>query len=330
MKDNYAVYSDYKSRIDEMLSVSIQKTQPETLYDPLKYILSGGGKRIRPMMLIFSCEAAGGNPEESFNASAAIELLHNFTLVHDDIMDNADTRRGRETIHKKWNNNIAILCGDHLIGMAYSYLFKTKSSALQEIASVFTEGIIEVCEGQSFDKEFETRKDVSADEYLMMIGKKTAKMLETSAVIGALIGNGNTERVNILKSFAHNTGMAFQILDDLLDITADESEFGKKIGGDIVECKKTYLLLKANEFVTENKDREKLNYILENKGIDKVNGKMIEDIKDIYEKYGVIDSAKTQIEKYTIQAEKYLNMLPEPESRERLKWFSQMLMSRSF
>jgi len=330
MNDNYEVYLNYKKRVDDILAYSIDKKEPRSLYDPLKYVLEGGGKRIRPMMVIFSCEAVGGKPEDALNAAAALELLHNFTLVHDDIMDNADRRRGRKTIHKKWNDNVAILSGDHLIGLAYKYLLKTKSGRLNEIVKSFTEGIIEVCEGQSFDQEFEVRKDVTLDEYLKMISKKTAKMLETSAIVGALIGNGNGELVENIRKYAANIGLAFQILDDLLDIMGNESQLGKKIGGDLVEGKKTYLLLKACEVINDKKDKEKIESIIINNGLGKTHDDKIIEIKNIYEKYGVINSAQKEIEKYTMLADRHLNTLPAGEAKERLKWFSKMLMSRSF
>ena len=330
MIDNYEVYLNYKKRVDEILNSSIVYKEPVTLYEPLKYVLESGGKRIRPIMVIFSCEAIGGKLEDALNASVALELLHNFTLVHDDIMDNADTRRGRETVHMKWNNSVAILSGDHLIGLAYTYLIKTNSKRLNEIVGAFTEGIIEVCEGQSYDKEFEIRKDVTLDEYIMMISKKTAKMLETSAIIGALIGNGNKEQIENIRKYASNIGLAFQILDDLLDITANESQLGKKIGGDLAEGKKTYLLLKAREVISDKKDKEKIENIIMNNGLEKATEDKIIEIKNIYEKYDVINFAQKEIKKYTILADKYLNTLPDVEAKERLKWFSKMLMSRSF
>lgn len=330
MQNHSDAYSYYKNRVDGILASTINKKEPRTLYDPLKYILEGGGKRIRPMMVIFSCEATGGNPEDALNASVALELLHNFTLVHDDIMDNADTRRGRKTIHKKWNDNVAILSGDHLIGLAYTFLIKTNTKRLNEIIDAFTEGIIEVCEGQSYDKEFEVRKDVTLEEYLMMISKKTSKMLQTSAVVGALIGDASSEQIVNIREYAANIGLAFQILDDLLDIMANESQLGKKIGGDLVEGKKTYLLLKAREVINDKKDKEKIENIIINNGLEKAAEDKIIEIKNIYEKYGVIKSANEEIVKYTILADRHLNTLPDGEAKERLKWFSKMLMSRSF
>jgi len=329
MKNQFSAFSGYKNNVDEILSDAIKKDAPVTLYEPLKYILSAGGKRIRPILVILSCEAAGGKMEDALYASVAMELLHNFTLVHDDIMDNADTRRGRETIHKKWNENVAILSGDHLIGMAYMNLLNTKSGRINEIVRAFTEGILEVCEGQSFDKEFEIRKDVTIDEYIMMIGKKTAKMLETSALVGALIGNGNEEQISNLKNYALNLGLAFQILDDLLDINSTEEELGKKIGGDLVEGKKTFLLLKATELVTEESDFNKIENIIIKNGLEN-NEYKIQEIKNIYEKYGVIDFAKKEIEKYTLLADRYLNTFPDGVSKDKLNLFSNMLMSRSF
>jgi geranylgeranyl diphosphate synthase type II len=330
MKNYSGDYNRYRLKIDEILNASVKKNSPFTLYDPLKYLLGSGGKRIRPVLLIFSCEAAGGKMEDALNAGAAIELLHNFTLVHDDIMDCSDTRRGRQTIHKKWNENVAILSGDHLIGMAYTYLLDTKSDRLSEITKIFTEGIIEVCEGQSYDKEFEERKDVTVGEYLMMIGKKTAKMLEISAVIGAIIGNAGRDLTENFKVYANNIGIAFQILDDLLDINSTEAELGKRIGGDLVEGKKTYLLLKAAETVSDKNDLSRIRQIISDNGLKNPDDKSILEIKNIFQRHGIIDDAKKEIEKYTLIADSHLNSFPEGESKDRMKWFSNMLMSRSF
>ena len=300
-------YNRYKQIVDDKLDDFIVTNNPKWIYEPLKFILSGGGKRIRPALMMFSCEAADGNFEQAIDASLAIETLHNFTLIHDDIMDNADTRRGRETIHKKWDNDVAILSGDALIGLAYQSLLKTKSERIGEIAEVFTEGIIEVCEGQSYDKEFEIKKTVKLDEYLMMINKKTSQLLVCCAKIGVLIGNGNRDLFNALSNYALNLGLAFQIQDDLLDVIADEKNFGKKIGGDIREGKKTFLLLKALENVKDENSRNKLESIIKNKGIKEE--KEIFEIKNIYEKYGILDSASEEIEKYTKKADELLNVV---------------------
>lgn len=328
MNDYYSVYADYRKKIDDILSASITKNIPATLYEPITYVLKGGGKRIRPMMVIFSCEAAGGSFEDSVNAAVALEMLHNFTLVHDDIMDNADTRRGEPTVYRKWDSNVAILTGDQLIGLAYVYLLKTSAGDLAEITRAFTDGIIEVCEGQAFDKEFESRTDVTPDEYMMMIRKKTAKMLETSASVGAHIGGANRGFVNSLKEFALNTGLAFQILDDLLDITADEVEFGKKRGGDVIEGKKTYLLLKALESAGEGRDRDLIRKIIDGNGLKNADESAIEEVKQVYERCGAIESAKNEISRYTSLAKQCLASIPASEGRSRLEWLSEMLMDR--
>jgi geranylgeranyl diphosphate synthase type II len=330
MNKYYELYINYKTQIDERLFNFIEKENPKSLYEPLKYILSGGGKRIRPMVLIFSCEALGGKIENSIDAAVAIELLHNFTLVHDDIMDNAATRRGRKTIHEKWDANIAILAGDELIGLAYKSLLKTNSVNIAGIAREFTEAIIEVCEGQSYDKEFENRDNVTVDEYLMMIEKKTSKLLEMSAAIGALIANGTDEQIRHIRDYALNIGLAFQIQDDLLDIIADEETFGKKNGGDIVEGKKTFLLLKANEIQLNDNEKKLIDEVIVNKPGRDVSYNGILRIKKIYEDNGIIDSAQKEIEKYTHNANSHLEKLGSSEAKDMLMWFSQMLLSRNF
>ncbi|MFA5403701.1 MAG: polyprenyl synthetase family protein [Ignavibacteria bacterium] len=320
-------YSKYKDFVNNRLEGFISKKYPGGIYEPLRYILSGGGKRIRPVLLILSCEAAEGKPIRALDAALAVETLHNFTLIHDDIMDNADTRRGRETIHKKWDRDTAILSGDALLGLAYESLLKTKSTRIGEIAEIFNNGIIEVCEGQSYDKEFELRKKVSLKEYIMMINKKTSQLLVTCVKIGVLIGNGNKKLLGAMENYASNLGLAFQIQDDLLDIFADEKNFGKKIGGDIKEGKKTYLLLKGLETIKDKKEKALLESVIINKGLKKESD--ITEIKNIYENYGIIDSAKKEIATYTNRANSYLQTIKNKDSRLMLSWFSYMLLNRN-
>ena len=325
----YDRYLTYKTQIDAKLFSFIEKNSPAGLYDPMKYVLSGGGKRIRPMITILSCEAFGGTFEDSIDAAVAMEILHNFTLVHDDIMDNADTRRGEPTVHKKWDINTAILAGDGLLGLAYRSLLRTDTPHIGEITKAFTEGMIDVCEGQSFDKEFELRDDVNIDEYLMMIGMKTSRLLETCAVIGVLIAGGKSNDVETMKNYAENIGMAFQIQDDLLDITADEKEFGKKIGGDILEGKKTYLLLNALAKADDPAQTALLKRVVSKNGAIPVTVEDIPSVKELYSSLGVIDDTHSQVEFYTEKAGKYLNRIPDSESKIMLEWFSQMLIGRS-
>lgn len=322
-------YNNYKRKIDEKINLLVEHKEPKSLYDPVNYILSGGGKRIRPVILLFACESVGGNIEDALDAGAAIEVLHNFTLVHDDIMDNADTRRGNETVHKKWNVNTAILAGDNLIAIAYKSLLRTKALGIEKIVKEFTEGVVEVCEGQSYDKDFELENDVTIDKYLMMIQKKTAKLIEVSAVMGAIIGGGTEEQIHNIRNFAVNSGLAFQIQDDLLDIIADEKEFGKKIGGDLIEGKKTYLLLKSLELVNKKEDRDRIEAIVKNSGIKENQEEEIQKVKKIYYDYGIIDAAKKEVEKFTSMADECIKDF-KPEHRELLTGFSQMLLGRNF
>ncbi len=326
-KKNYLQrYNYFKTLVEQHLASVTDKKQPRGIYEPAEYILAGGGKRVRPTLLILSCSAVGGKPEDAFNAAAAIEILHNFTLVHDDIMDNADTRRGRETVHKKWDRDTAILSGDGLIGFAYKFLLSTDTPRIREIAKSFTEAIIEVCEGQSYDKEFEIRKEVSIDEYIMMITKKTSELLKCSAEIGALIGGGTLEEITALKDYASNIGLAFQIQDDLLDIIANEKTFGKKTGGDLREGKKTYLLLKALEVVNDPASKRKLQSVIENKGVK--NESDIPEIKKIYEINGILESCSKAVEDYTAMANSKLDIIKESYAKDMLCWFSDMLLNR--
>lgn len=320
----------YKSLIEETLRCIIRNGEPGGLYNPIKYVIDGGGKRIRPVLVMLSSEALGGDPIKALPAATALEILHNFTLVHDDIMDNADTRRGRETIHRKWDYDTALLAGDGLIGIAYRTLFETDSDNLTRIAKIFTEGIIEICEGQSYDKEYETKRNVTIEEYIMMITKKTSVLLETCAMTGGLIANGSEDEIEILRQFGLNLGLAFQIQDDLLDIIADEKIFGKKTGGDLVEGKKTFLLLKALEIADKEEDRKILEQIISDKGIKENHEIKINEIKSVYKKYDIIETAKREIERYTCASENTIEKIKSAKGRELLHCFSRMLLSRTY
>ncbi len=338
MKDFNLICKDYRLLFDKRLNDFLTEQTalshysednskyPYSLYDPLNYIMQGGGKRIRPLMVFFSCEAFGGSVEQSIDAAVAIEILHNFTLVHDDIMDNADTRRGKETIHKKWSVNEAILVGDELIGLSYRSLLRTKTERIGEIVRAFTDGVIEVCEGQALDKEYETADDVTLNDYVIMIRKKTAELLKTSAIIGSIIAGANTEQIETITNYSKFLGLAFQIQDDLLDVVANEQEFGKKIGGDILEKKKTYLYLKSLELSEENiKSTLKDIYKNGTAGQDK-----IDEIIKIYKSSGAIEFAKIDIQNYTLEANGYLSNILNPSARHRLEKFSEMLLKRNY
>jgi geranylgeranyl diphosphate synthase type II len=319
-------YQKYRSIIDQKLALCVRKNNPVSLYEPMKYILSGRGKRIRPLLILLSCEAVGGTMNQAVNAAVAIEVMHNFTLVHDDIMDHAESRRGRPTVHKKWDANTAILVGDELVAVAYRELLKTKSRAIAQVADVFTDGVMEVCEGQAYDKEFEVLKDVSLSDYLLMISKKTGKLFSVSAEIGALIGGGTEREISALRKYGTSIGRAFQIQDDLLDVTADEKEFGKKIGGDIIEGKKTFLLIEAFDRAA-GKDRKVIQSVINKR---KLSRTLIPSVKEIYERTGVIDLAKQSIDTAIRNANLQLEKLRDTPTRGMLYWFSQMVLNRQF
>jgi geranylgeranyl diphosphate synthase type II len=326
MKSFNKKYLKYRTVIDQRLSTAIRKNEPVSLYEPTKYVLAAGGKRIRPLLILLSCEAVGGSMNQALHAAVAIEVLHNFTLVHDDIMDNASSRRGRATVHVRWDTNTAILVGDELVALAYRELLKTRSRAIAHVADVFTEGVVQVCEGQSFDKEFENLNDVSLNDYLLMISKKTGKLFSVSSEIGALIGGGTEREIRALRAFGTSLGRAFQIQDDLLDITADEQELGKRIGGDILEGKKTFLLLQAYERA-KGKDRSVIRSVIEKK---RITAKLIPVVKEIYERLGVIQTAKQWIDRDIRQATLQLMKLRDTQARTMLFRFSDMVLNRQF
>lgn len=329
MKDYTEKYDRYKEEVNKLIQILITKEEPPDLYIPIKYILSGGGKRLRPVLTLFSCEAFGGNYKDALYAAAAIELLHNFTLVHDDIMDNADTRRGKTTIHKKWDRDIAILAGDHLIALSLKALNMTPSDNLRKIYDFYINSLSEVCEGQIYDKSFEKRIKVSIDDYLMMCRKKTSKLLESCTAIGAVIAGAGDDETESAVSYAKNLGLAFQMQDDLLDIMGEEEKFGKKSGGDIREGKKTFLLLKAIELAGEEKDKNVLISVM-NKDDVITEDNFVNLVRKIYLKYGVVDIANKVVEEFTQKADSSLEKIKSEDGKELLRWFSKMILKRNF
>ena len=231
--------------IENALSRLNWKDNPQSLYDPIEYVLSLGGKRIRPALCTLACEFYSGDAEKAMSAALGLEIFHNFTLLHDDIMDRADTRRGQATVHKKWNDNAAILSGDAMLICAYQHMSQVENHLLSNIMTLFSKVALEVCKGQQLDMSFETRDNVTVDEYIEMIRLKTAVLLATSLEIGAIIGGAPSSDSDLLYNYGINLGLAFQLRDDYLDAFGDPKEFGKQIGGDIKCNKKTFLLLNA-------------------------------------------------------------------------------------
>ena len=297
-KDFHLLVEKERKVLDGKLKKVLAKRKPRSLYEPSDYILADQGKRLRPLLVLFSAKAVGGTYANAYNAALAVEMLHNFTLVHDDIMDNADKRRNKLTVHVKYDLNTAILAGDGLLAVAYEYLLKDLIVPGNEVVTFFTKGLVEVCEGQSLDKEYELKKSISIKDYITMITKKTAAMAEMCCAIGAQIGGGSSSEITALALYGKNLGIAFQIQDDLLDIVGDENAFGKKIGGDLIEGKKTFLFLKAME-KARGKDKALLQKIIMNKGSKPGE---VSVYKNIYLKLGVLDDAQKEIIKYTLKA----------------------------
>jgi len=317
-------YEKQRSIVDKRLLKSVGNRKPDSLYEPSYYILQGGGKRLRPILLLFSTDSVGGKFSDAYNAAVAVELLHNFTLVHDDIMDNAEKRRGRLTLHKKYDVNTAILSGDSLLSIAYEYLLKDCKNKCKEVVAAFTEGLVRVCEGQSLDKDFETTRDVSLNDYISMIRKKTAALSEMCCRVGALLGNGTKRQVEALASYGRNIGIAFQIQDDLLDIIGEESKFGKKIGSDIVEGKKTYLFIKAF-LKAKGKDKDYLYGLIKNRGAKKY---QVTKFKKIYKSLGILEDAKKDVTKYSNKALSSIKTLHE-DKQEFFRHLTASLTKRS-
>lgn len=246
-----------KSHLDlvhQSLLNSVVPTLPSSLREPIHYFLQMPGKKIRPLLTLFSARAVGGKLEDALPAATAVELFHDFTLIHDDIMDQDELRRGFQTMHVKYGDSTAILVGDALIGLAYRELLKSPSSCFDAVVQIFSEALVKVCEGQALDKEFETRERVTLEDYLDMIGKKTAWLLKVACALGGICGGGSEEQVELLDRFGYGLGLGFQIQDDLLDFVADESKLGKKVGSDFKMHKKTYVNLKYQEILQNRSD----------------------------------------------------------------------------
>jgi len=283
---------------------------PRNLYEPIQYIMLQGGKRIRPALCLLAADLFGGNGEQAIYPAIAFELLHNFTLLHDDIMDNASLRRGKETVYKKWNANIAILSGDTLFAKSYEYLLGYQGKGLADLLSLLTKTAIEICEGQQMDLDFEDKKEVEIAQYLTMIRLKTAVMLAACLKAGAIVSSASEQEQQLIYDFGIKTGLAFQIQDDLLDVYADATKFGKNTGGDIAENKKTFMSLKAME-LAEKDDLERLYFYFSSTHFDREE-KLIA-VKSIYDKYKVKAEAHLLINQYYKEAVEILHQLNAPQ-----------------
>ncbi len=290
--NNYEQLIEY---FEEQLNNITYNNEPLELYSPIKYTLSFGGKRIRPVTTLMGCELFCGDYKRALPQAIAIELFHNFTLIHDDIMDNAPIRRGRETVFKKWDSNIAILSGDTLFALAYQYAQQADKEILKDTLNVFNNTAIEVCEGQQFDLNYETCNDVNIDQYVNMIRLKTGVLFGASLKIGALVGGAKMVDANLLYDFGVNIGLGFQLKDDLLDTFGNEGIFGKKTGGDIITNKKTFLYIKALE-LADDEGRKELMTLYNTSDIDP--DYKISTTKELFIKYKVDTTTNQEIDKY--------------------------------
>ena len=317
----------YQKKFSDYLEGYMAFNEPKNLYQPIEYILKLGGKRMRPTLTLLSTEIFGSNFKNSLNAALAIELFHNFSLIHDDIMDDAPLRRGSQTVHEKWDLNTGILSGDAMLILAYELFENYEPNIFQELAKLFSKTALEVCEGQQYDIDFETRDDVTLKEYLKMIEYKTAVLIGSAMKMGAIVAGASSEDQDKIYEFGKNLGIAFQIQDDYLDAFGDPETFGKQIGGDIIENKKTFLYLRAMAFcdADEMMQLEHLYSIYPEDIEDKVS-----TVKQVFMSTGSAEATKMEIEIYTIKAFSVLSTINISEDKKTLlKEFGEDLMNRN-
>lgn len=302
------------------------KKQPENLYAPIHYILHLGGKRLRPVLTLMTAEIFGSDYQNALPAALSVEVFHNFSLVHDDIMDDAPLRRGKETVHEKWDINTGILSGDAMLILAYQLFENYEAETFLKLAKLFSKTALEVCEGQQYDMDFETRDDVSISEYLKMIEYKTAVLVGAAMQMGAIVAQASTEEQKAIYEFGKNLGIAFQIQDDYLDAFGNPKTFGKQVGGDIIENKKTYLYLKALEFSNPD-EKQQLKHLFEISPSDV--SEKIETTKQLFVSSGAANATKQAIEAYTLKAFSVLKTLQLEETKKQLLVnFGKQLMRR--
>ncbi len=305
----------YQKTINEFIAQNKFSKFPHELYEPLDYIMALGGKRMRPVMVMMACDLLNGKMEDAVPAAMAIETFHNFTLIHDDIMDNAPVRRGKITVHEKWNVNTAILSGDVMLIEAYALLMRYENDLLRQILTIFNKSAIEVCEGQQIDMNFENRIDVTLDEYIHMITLKTAVVLGASLEVGALIAGVSPKQAHHLYEFGRNMGIAFQLRDDYLDLYADPEKFGKQVGGDVISNKKTFMLIKALELAKDN-DAITLNKWLQAPTFNA--SEKVEAIKNIFDQLSIPQLLNDAVASYANLAWKEFEQIEAAEDKKKI------------
>jgi geranylgeranyl diphosphate synthase, type II len=319
--------SYYQELINQYFNELSVVKEPKNLYEPINYILHLGGKRMRPILTLMATDVFNGDCKKALAAATAVEVFHNFSLVHDDIMDDAPLRRGNETVHEKWNINTGILSGDAMLILAYQHFEEYQPHIFRDLAKLFSKTALEVCEGQQYDVDFETRDDVTIAEYLKMIEYKTAVLVGAAMKMGAIVAETSEENANLIYDFGLNLGIAFQLQDDYLDAFGNPETFGKQVGGDIIENKKTYLYLKAIEF-SKAEEKEQLLHLFSIQPKD--SSDKINSVKEIFNATGSSFATQKAIEEYTFKAFETLEKMNiSTEKKEMLQTFGKNLMSRN-
>lgn len=316
------------TQVNAFLDALPYERTPKSLYEPIRYVLSMGGKRIRPVLMLLGYNLYKEDTDKILMNAIALETYHNYTLLHDDLMDQADLRRGHETVHKKWNANTAILSGDSMLVLAYERMAQCDSRHLADVLSLFTTTALEIGEGQQYDMEFETRDDVREEEYIEMIRLKTSVLLACALKIGAILADASAEDADNLYKFGEQIGLAFQLQDDYLDVYGDSKVFGKKIGGDITSNKKTFMLINAFSHANEAQ-RQELEKWVNAKSFDRED--KIAAVTRLYNEIGINKMAQAKIAYYFEQSKKYLDAVQVPaERKEELQKYAQRMMKRKY
>lgn len=316
------------SMVNEFLANLPYERKPKSLYEPIRYVLSMGGKRIRPTLMLLGYNLFKDNPEKILKNAVALETYHNYTLLHDDLMDNADLRRGHETVHKKWDANTAILSGDSMLVLAYERMAQCDEKHLAKVLKLFTSTALEIGEGQQFDMEFENRNDVKEEEYIEMIRLKTSVLLACALKMGAILADASDEDAENLYKFGEQIGLAFQLQDDYLDVYGDTKVFGKEIGGDITSNKKTYMLINAFNHANDAQ-RAELQKWVNAKDFDRK--EKVAAVTRLYNEIGIDKLAQDKIAYYFEQSKKYLDAVNVPaERKEELAKYAQKMMKRQY
>lgn len=313
-------------KVEQALGSLPYERKPEGLYAPVRYVLSLGGKRIRPVLMLMGYNLYKDDVERIMMPALGLETYHNYTLLHDDLMDRADVRRGHATVHRKWDENAAILSGDSMLVLAYQRMAQCDAAILPQVMELFTETALEIGEGQQYDIEFETRNDVTEDEYIEMIRLKTSVLLACALKLGAMLAGAPKTDAEILYDFGEQIGLAFQLQDDYLDVYGDFKTFGKRIGGDILCNKKTYMLINA-QLLANDSQRKELEHWLTAKDYDEE--EKIKSVTHLYDEIGIPQIARKKIEYYYSLAEQSLAKVNLPEEKKSLLWqYAQQMLNR--